>query len=188
MALTPYTAGFGFGGFGDPLLDQMERAMQRSLDRTFGGFGSLVPSSGGTVGRPSDLFRTVAGGTFPMDLVEKEKEYDVIADAPGMKPEDITVEVQDNVLTVRGQHSEVKTDKDQQGRVMRSERVMRSFNRSFVLPEDANPDNVQAQLDKGVLKVVVPKIPAPEKPQPKRITVQGTSDAGTSAATATRTA
>lgn len=116
-----------------------------------------------------DLWRSVAG-THPMDVVETPTNYELHADAPGMNPDEIKVEIDQKTLLISGEHKEVKRH-EENGRVWRQERTFRKFNRSFTLPEDAKPDEISASLDAGVLKVVVPKAPEAAKPEPKRITV-----------------
>lgn len=162
----------------DPLFSGLERAFDNSINRLVGG-GMLAPSGqpGATstaLAYPTDpLFRSLAG-TWPMDIEETDKEYHVYSDAPGMSPEDIKVEVNDNVITISGEHKEVHREKEGR-RAHRTERTVRRFTRSFVLPPDAKEEGISASLDKGVLKVSVPRTPPPPRPQPKRIAVTGVS-------------
>jgi len=175
------------GGTNDPFT-QMDRAIERAFDRYFSGRGNLgldvVPTPGVT--SPGDLWTSVAG-SHPFDIIERDNSYEVMADAPGMNPEDIHIECQNGVLTIRGQHKEHREEKGRRGRVHRSERVVRSFNRSFGLPQNAAEDNIEASLDRGVLKVTVPKVPEPAKPQPKRIAVKPTAHEGGESAKQQRT-
>jgi HSP20 family protein len=132
-----------------------------------------------------DLFKTVSQVTpRAFDIVERKDKFELITDAPGMTPDEIKVELtDDNVLTVSGSHEETKYvgDKGQQqqgeqqteggDRVWRSERRSYQFTRCFALPDNADPDNICAAVDKGVLTVCIPKRPEAKKPEPKRITV-----------------
>lgn len=120
--------------------------------------------------------------SLPPPLVLQDK-YELVADAPGMTPEEVTVELHEGVLTVSGQHSHEKKEEEAvpageggagegAGRkVLRSERTSYQFSRTFVLPDNADPDAISAGLDQGVLKVSINKRPEPPKPQPKRISV-----------------
>lgn len=171
-----------FGGYQDPF-SQMERMVDRAFERALGGRGTMGTPSGGLdlmpfpgaagtmTTMPSELMFNPLAGTHPMDIIEKDDHYEIIADAPGMTPEDITIEALQGVLTVRGQHKDVLEEKDKRGRVHRSERITRSFMRSFGLPKNANEDQISATLDRGVLRVHVAKVPEPEAPKPKRIMV-----------------
>jgi HSP20 family protein len=160
---------------------QMDNMIDRAFNRAFGR-GLITPAgtswTPGTTGMDlmptgmtSDLMFTPLSGTHPMDIVEKDDHYAIYADCPGMCPEDINVECNQGVLTMRGEHKEAKEMKDKKGRVHRSERVTRSFTRSFALPKNCNEDDIKACLDKGVLCVCVAKTPEPDMPKPKRITI-----------------
>lgn len=81
------------------------------------------------------------------------------------------MQVDNNVLTVKGQCTETRTEEDE-GKVWRTERQRRSFSRSFTLPSNIKSEEICAKLDKGVLCVCVPKGPEEPKPEPKRIEVK----------------
>lgn len=108
-----------------------------------------------------------------MDIVETKDSYQLHADAPGFSPQDINVEMHEGVLTVSGKRKEEKVD-EKEGKVVRRERHFSSFTRSFTLPEDVKEDGITASLDKGVLKVTLPKTEPTPKPQPKKIQVTST--------------
>jgi HSP20 family protein len=79
----------------------------------------------------------------------------------------------DGTLTISGKRQEEKEERGEGDKVIRRERHFSQFSRSFALPENIKEDEISANLDKGVLKVKVPKVEPPPKPEPKRITVQG---------------
>ena len=79
------------------------------------------------------------------------------------------MEVHEGLLHLGVERKVVRENKDEEGRVLCSERWNQHFSRSFTLPEGALPDGIQASMDKGVLTVTVPKAPPTE---PKRIKVQ----------------
>ena len=88
------------------------------------------------------------------------------AELAGMEPKDISIEVQDNVLTVSGERrfeEEVKEDK-----YYRIERRYGSFSRSLALPQMVDENRIEAKYENGVLEVSVPKA---EVAKPKKITV-----------------
>jgi HSP20 family protein len=113
-------------------------------------------------GRPMDL----AGWKPTVDIYESNGETVIQAELPGVKKEDISVDVKDNRLTIKGQRSqdeEVKEDN-----YYRRERLFGSFQRAFTLPGDVEPDDVKAEFKDGVLKVRLPK---PKESQTKKITI-----------------
>jgi HSP20 family protein len=118
-------------------------------------------------------FEAPAGGnaaprrwTPAMDLVETEEEFVLRADLPGMSESDVSIELEDNVLTVSGERKSEHEDK-REG-FYRMERAYGSFSRSLTLPKGIDPEAVNAAFDRGVLEVRVPK---PEQRKPRRITI-----------------
>jgi HSP20 family protein len=102
------------------------------------------------------------------DLVETESEYVLKADLPGLTQEDVSIEVNDNVLTVSGERkSEHEERKEGYYRI---ERASGSFRRSLRLPDGVDAGAIEAKLDNGVLEVHVPK-PEQRKPQKVEIAV-----------------
>jgi HSP20 family protein len=96
-----------------------------------------------------------------MDLVETDDHFVLRADLPGLAEGDVNIEVEDNVLTVSGER---KTEReDSSNGYHRVERAYGRFSRSLSLPEGIDADQVQADFDKGVLDVRIPK-PAERKP------------------------
>lgn len=101
-----------------------------------------------------------------MDLVEDEDHYVLKADLPGVFESDVTVELEDNVLTVSGERkSEHEERKDGYHRI---ERASGSFSRALTLPEGVDPDAIRASFDNGVLEVRIPK---PEQRKPRRVSI-----------------
>jgi len=93
-----------------------------------------------------------------VDVVESDQAYLVKAELPGLSPENIDVQVENDVLTVRGER---KTENDEQrGGYRRVERRYGSFARSFVLPKGTNPESIEAQIEHGVLTLTIPKVAA----------------------------
>ncbi len=96
------------------------------------------------------------GAALPaVDVVEKDTEYRIAAELPGMDEKDIEVSVANDVLTVKGDKKEEKEEK-RKGYYM-AERRYGSFQRSFRLPESVNQDKIEASFQKGVLHIVLPK-------------------------------
>lgn len=90
-----------------------------------------------------------------VDIIEDENSFKLLADIPGVKPEDIDVSMDNGVLTIKGERStESKTEKENFRRVERQYGV---FYRRFTLPETANADKIEAHSEHGVLKIIIPK-------------------------------
>lgn len=101
-----------------------------------------------------------------VDIIEDEGQFRVKAELPGIEKKDIHVDVKDNVLTLRGERSQDKTEEGEQ--YYRRERSFGSFTRSFSLPENVDSEAIKADYKDGVLSIAIPK---PEKQVPKAITV-----------------
>ena len=99
-----------------------------------------------------------------VDIVEEEKFFAVSMDVPGLKKEDIDLEVKENRLFVSGE----RKTKVEQEKVLRSERRYGKFSRIFTLPQDVNTDAIEARFEDGVLTVVLPQV---EKVRPKKINI-----------------
>lgn len=89
----------------------------------------------------------------PMDVWETSDVWVLKADLPGVRDEDVSVQVSDGVLTVSGVRS--IADYPLHSDIHASERPRGAFDRSFALPQDARDDCIQAQLEAGVLTVAV---------------------------------
>ncbi len=90
-----------------------------------------------------------------MDVSEEKDKYVIKADLPGIEQDDIEIEVQDNVLTVKGQRKEEKEEKDKN--YLRRECFYGSFERSLTLPTDVDADKAQADYKNGILLISLPK-------------------------------
>ncbi len=101
------------------------------------------------------------------DVVETEREIRVVTEMPGLKRENIEVDVENNVLTIRGEKREERTE-GEGGKFHLAERRYGTFTRSFVLPRDVDADAIQAAFEDGVLTIVIPKS---EKARRRRIDV-----------------
>lgn len=102
-----------------------------------------------------------------VDVFEREHEVVLKAELPGLTAEDVTVELDDNVLTISGERT--FTDRVEDGRYHRVERSYGKFSRSLTLPQGIDEDGVSASFADGVLEVTVPKA---EIPSPRKVTIQ----------------
>jgi HSP20 family protein len=107
-----------------------------------------------------------------MDLVETDDHFLLRADLPGLDEDDVSIEFQDNVLTLSGERkSEHEESREGYHRV---ERAHGSFARTLTLPEGVDADAIEAAFDRGVLEVRIPR-PAERKPRRVQIGVGGKS-------------
>jgi HSP20 family protein len=91
------------------------------------------------------------------DVIETEREIRVVTEMPGLKRDQIEVDIENNVLTIRGEKREARTEGEQPGRFHLAERRYGTFARSFVLPRDVDAEQIRAEFEDGVLFVSIPK-------------------------------
>jgi HSP20 family protein len=94
-----------------------------------------------------------------MDLVEKDRSFEITAELPGLEEQNVEVRVANNTLTIRGEKREEKEEKDKQ--VYLSERRYGAFQRSFRIPVGVDLERIEANFAKGVLTVTLPKSAEP---------------------------
>lgn len=126
------------------LRDEMDRLFSRSLGE----------SAGPRMWSPA------------VDVVEQPDAIVVKAELPGIAPDQIDIEVDDNVLTIRGERK--FEEQVEEGRFYRLERSYGHFQRSLGLPQGVRSDDISASFDHGVLEVRVPKA---EEVKPRKIAV-----------------
>lgn len=122
------------------------------FDDLFSEFRRLLPS----LAQGSEI---MGMGDIRLDVEEKDKSYAVCAELPGVKKEDIRVEVDGNRV---GIHAEIRRDAEEKdpkdkARVLTRETYRGSVSRSFTLPSEIDEAGVAAKLEDGVLKLTLPK-------------------------------
>lgn len=133
-----------------------------SLDRMLGFGRTLDQAFAATHG--------ARGWMPPMDVAERGDAYIVHTELPGVKPEQVDLVFEQNVLTIRGSKaSSFDTSTDGEVRLFAAERISGSFERSVRLPESVDPDRIEAVFVNGLLTVTVPKA---ETAKPRRIEVR----------------
>lgn len=147
--LTATTMPSAFGGLQDEI--------NRLFDDFWGDGATALTDVGSTILTPR------------VDLSETEDAYQISAEMPGLKDDEIEVNVSDGVLSIRGEHKAESERKDAQYHVR--ERSFGSFQRSFRLPETADAEKISAKFDNGVLNIAVPKRPE-TKAKARRISIQ----------------
>ena len=142
-------------------LATMQSDMARLMNTFFGSSPFAAPVGNG-----------VSAWLPPVDIAEAEDALTLAFDLPGLKEDEIQVELDDNVLTVSGER--VRTNEAKQDDYYRYERRFGTFSRSVALPAGVKDDQIEASYENGVLEIRVPK---PEQYKPKRIQVGGATPA-----------
>jgi HSP20 family protein len=122
-------------------LEQVSERLRRMLDQTFVGFA--LPS----------LVTAMAAWSPPVDIEEHDDAYVVEAELPGVDRKDVNIELVGNELTITG---EIK-ERERKGVLRRRTRKVGRFDFRVTLPEQVDPDGIDAKLDGGVLTVRIPK-------------------------------
>ena len=122
-------------------MNRMEEEMEDLMERFWGGDGGWLTA------RPSFLPTA--------DLIETENQFEVTVDLPGLKPEEVNVELKNGDLWISGKREE---EKEETGKTYhRVERRHGEFRRVLSLPSTINEEKIDAKFDNGVLKIIVPK-------------------------------
>lgn len=93
-----------------------------------------------------------------VDIVESEDQFTLTLDVPGLKKDEIKIEVHDRVLSITGERKAEKVDKTKHFHM--TERSMGQFERRFTLPENVDASKVEATHADGILRIEVPKVEA----------------------------
>lgn len=149
------------------MAEQEDRSLVRfDPFEDFDFFGRGNPFRGRGLARILDESRQ--GGFLPaVDISEDDDQYAITVEVPGAKRDDVTVEVHDNVLTIRGEKRSEREEQKEQRRWV--ERSYGSFSRSFTLANNAVGERVKASFEDGVLTVTIPKA---EESKPKVISIK----------------
>ena len=107
------------------------------------------------------------------DIVEKDGNYEMSMELPGVKKEDIQMELKDGYLKVTATHGSNTEDKDEKGRVVRKERISGSYSRSFYVGEGVTQEDIKAKYEDGILRLSVPKKEAKAVENKKYIAIEG---------------
>jgi HSP20 family protein len=104
-----------------------------------------------------------------VNLSSDEKEYSLEITAPGFTKEELGIELKDNVLTIKGEHS--SETKEVEKKYSRREFSKSSFNRSFTIPEDTSGE-IDANFENGILYISLKKKELPPKEDAKKIVIR----------------
>lgn len=140
-----------------PLFPRFETPFFREMEEVSDRLGKFF----GTWTRPFDVKESLKVADFlpAVDIQETEKEYLLKVEIPEVKKEDVSVTVQENVLTITGER---KLEKEEKGKKFhRIERSYGNFVRTFALPVDADETKIAAEYKDGLLLLHLPKLAKP---------------------------
>ncbi len=130
---------------------QLHQDMNRLFDEVFNSSG--FPFSGSRM--PSLNVPDTSVFRPKLDVSSDDHNYNISLELPGLKESDISVEVKNDVLTIKGTMDEEKEDRDKH--FYRIERSYGAFQRTLALPDDANADDIRASMEDGVLNLMIPR-------------------------------
>ena len=157
-SLIPFgRSGLTRGGY-DPFA-----GFREEMDRMLQDFGSNLPETAPFGGKQGFMLPKV-------DVAETEEGIELTADLPGFDEKDVSLDIHEGVLTIKAEHKDEREEKDEKKQYHLIERRQGSFLRRFALPFEADAVKAEAHLEKGVLKVSVPRLASPEK-KPRQIPV-----------------
>lgn len=150
------------------------RRMQDEIDRAFDGFFGRRYGRPGqpllTTGDKKDGERQLATREPLLDIVDEKEHLKVQVELPGVKKDDIEVEVRDNALTIK---AEVKEEQKREDKgYFYQERRYQAFNRSLRLPAEVDPDKTDATYTNGILEVVLKKKKPAEAPKEVKVKIK----------------
>lgn len=144
------------------LMNRFAEEMERIFEDFGFGRGLLSPRMGSGLGRGrGEIGRMM--WTPQIEVFERQGQFIVRADLPGLKKEDVNIEITDDALTLRGERRQ-EHEEEHEG-YYRSERSYGSFFRSIPLPDGVNPDEAKASFRDGVLEI---SMPAPQRAERRR--------------------
>jgi HSP20 family protein len=129
--------------------------MRRQFDDFLGPTRSLIPKF------DESLTRTPLS-----NVVEDENSYNITAEIPGLEKNEIDISYQKGLLEIKGE-SKTESKEEVEGQVVRREYHSSKFYRSFSLPDNVDEENMLAELDKGLLKITLPKKVSDKKDKKK---------------------
>jgi len=118
----------------------LQNTLSHFFDDDFWGFNGMVNNA-----------------RVPVNIRETDKSYEMEVVAPGVRKEDFSVDISNNMLTISFEHNEEDKQGSSKDGYLRQEYRMQSFSRSFTLDDTVNADKISAQYRDGVLHVSLPK-------------------------------
>ena len=116
---------------------------------------------------PSEDEMALSAWRPAVDIFDKPDSIVIHAELPGVTKDDVSIEVKENILTLKGERIEIKEVNEE--KYYRKERSFGKFYRAFTLPSAINPENIKATFKDGVFEIEIPK---PEEQKPKNIQIR----------------
>lgn len=139
-------------------VDHLQESIQRMFENPFA-----------ALREPPEFVQTI-GWYPPVEVAESEAELTLTAELPGLEPNDIKVEVEGDVLTLRGEKRGMRVEEGKTREYHLEERTYGAFQRAFSLPSSVDGARIAATFDKGVLTLRMPKNGEP-KPRGREIPI-----------------
>ena len=136
-------------------------SLQKEIDAVFDRFASFSPfgdwrsSFGERFAMPEAFAK--AGIAAKSDVAESKKSYDITVELPGVAEKDITVSVDQGVVSIKGEKRAEEKKEEKEGGYYLQERSYGSFSRSFRIPDDVDSEKIGASYKDGVLSVSLPR-------------------------------
>lgn len=146
-----------FWRFGWPELDRVFDNFRRDFERTFASFPVGLPTL------PSI-------STMSCDIVDEGNKFRINVDLPGIKKDEIKLNVSDSTIEISAEHKEQEEEKKKN--YVRKERKELAYHRTLPLPEKVVSSKATAKLNNGILTIEIPKTTPTPKPKSSTITVQ----------------
>ena len=136
---------------------QLHREIDRLFDDAFRGFPSIShsPFWGNMVN--DELMSSFRAS---VNISSDDKQYTITLEAPGMEQKDLSIELKDHALFIKGEKQQEQEEKDQH--FYRIERLYGAFERVLAIPEDGGADDISASMKNGVLTVTIPRREPPK--------------------------
>lgn len=131
------------------------------MDNLFSRFFEELPT-------PS-IFSREESFTPKCNIEERSDHYRVEVELPGVKQEDVKIELEGDIITIKGERKKQVDTKDEENKIHIIEHSYGSFYRSFTIPSNVNIDEIKAGNENGILIITLPK---DKKEQPRRITIE----------------
>ena len=146
-----------FWRFGWPEIDRAFDNFRRDFERSFASFPTGLPAM------PSI-------SSMSCDIIDEGNKFRINVDLPGIKKEEVKLNVSDNVVEISAEHKEQEEEKKKN--YVRKERKELAYHRTLPLPEKVVSSKATAKLNNGILSIEIPKITPTPKPKSSAITVQ----------------
>ena len=124
-------------------------------------------------GRKNPVFGKNAARIMRTDVKQKKDSYAVDVDLPGLKKDQIRVELENGYLTISATKGANNDEQNKEGKYIRRERYTGTMSRSFYVGEDVQQEDIHAKFEDGILKLTVPKEDPKKVEEKKYISIEG---------------